>query len=470
MVSYYPSYAVYNDPDMKSRSNIISFNDSSPNAILNISEVQCKDDGQYQCIVGYMNSHGIEIGTQTETSVYIQVMADIPEFTIQPANTTLEEYSAVNLSCSANVGRPGGKVTIWKQSHISDERIQLGNSSSSVTDTGNCSDYANLLITYNLSRSDHGFIFGCTSKNKHTNDPAPSKEVGPRTILYGPSKISFELRPNKTNYYVTDVIKLTCNSDGNPKPTFRWKFNSTDIMENRKYTFLSENATVQFTIQYLNESGNYQCYVENFVNEKYMNKSEYVALIVVEPSTTPQPIATESCVEDTCSFMETCYTNDDTAVCSLHIWKLISFVFITLSLILGMATLSLCLLLRIRKRRIGYINGGLQMSNNKFEDFGGYADPKDVKRPYTHVVEENEGRDNPYADPLDIKTVYTSVQKSAASPIDSSRPESTTTPQSLLNPQGPENISSNTDSSSPGNDSHSDNIPKPPNVYDDAWV
>ena len=110
-------------------------------------------------------------------------MADIPEFSIHPRNTTLEEYSAVNLSCSANVGRPGGVVTIWKRSYISDERIQVGNSSSSVTDNGNCSVYANLLITYNLSRSDNGFIFGCTSKNKHTNDPAPSNKVGPRTIL-----------------------------------------------------------------------------------------------------------------------------------------------------------------------------------------------------------------------------------------------------------------------------------------------
>ena len=177
----------------------------------------------------------------------------------------------------------------------------------------------------------------------------------------GPSNISFKMWPNKTNYYVNDVINLSCISGGNPQPTFRWKFNSTDIMENRKYTFFNGNATVNFTIQYLNESGNYQCYVENFVNEKYMSRNDSVTLIVEEPRTPPQPIATESCVEDTCSFMETCYTNDDTAVCSLHIWKLISLVFITLSLILGMATLSLCLLLRIRKRRIGYINGGLQM-------------------------------------------------------------------------------------------------------------
>ena len=110
-------------------------------------------------------------------------MADIPAFSIQPANTTLEEYSSVNLSCSANVGRNGGMVTIWKQSNMSVERIQLGNSSSSVTDNGNCFVYANLLITYNLSRSDHGFVFGCTSKNRYTKDPAPSNEVGPRNIL-----------------------------------------------------------------------------------------------------------------------------------------------------------------------------------------------------------------------------------------------------------------------------------------------
>ena len=87
---------------------------------------------------------------------------------------------------------------------------------------------------------------------------------------------------------------------------------------------------------------------------------------------------------------------------------------------------------------------------------------------FRHVVEENGGRDNPYADPLDMKTFYTSVQKSTADALDSPHPESsssTTTPQSLLNPQGPENISSNTDSSSPENESHSDSIQKPPNVY-----
>ena len=113
-----------------------------------------------------------------------QVMAEIPEFSIQPPSTTLQEYTAVNLSCSANVGRPGGMVTIWKQSISSDVQFQLGNSSSSVIiDNGNCSAYANLVITYNLKRTDHGFIFGCTSKNRLTPESAPSTDVGPKSIL-----------------------------------------------------------------------------------------------------------------------------------------------------------------------------------------------------------------------------------------------------------------------------------------------
>ena len=72
IIEYYLSYAVYLDPDMKNRSNCISFDDSSPSAILNISEVQCKDDGQYRCFVEYINSKGNGIRTSTETNVYIQ--------------------------------------------------------------------------------------------------------------------------------------------------------------------------------------------------------------------------------------------------------------------------------------------------------------------------------------------------------------------------------------------------------------
>ena len=111
-------------------------------------------------------------------------MAEIPEFSIKPAKTTLKENTAVNLSCSANVGRPGGMVAIWKQSISSDVQFQLGNSSSSVIiDNGHCSAHANLLITYNLNRSEDGFIFGCTSKKQTHTRSCTNTDVGPRSIL-----------------------------------------------------------------------------------------------------------------------------------------------------------------------------------------------------------------------------------------------------------------------------------------------
>ena len=70
--SYYPSGAVYLDLDMQTRSSSITFSDSSPSAILNISEVQCKDNGHYKCTVEYVNSNNKRMKTSTETSVYIQ--------------------------------------------------------------------------------------------------------------------------------------------------------------------------------------------------------------------------------------------------------------------------------------------------------------------------------------------------------------------------------------------------------------
>ena len=70
--SYYPSRVVYLDPDMQTRSSSITFSETSPRAILNISEVQCKDNGQYKCTVEYVNSNNKGMETSTETSVNIQ--------------------------------------------------------------------------------------------------------------------------------------------------------------------------------------------------------------------------------------------------------------------------------------------------------------------------------------------------------------------------------------------------------------
>ena len=62
------------DPDLKNRSNSRAFDESSSTrVILNISEVQCKDDGQYRCTVDHVDlNSGTGLKTCTNTTVYIQ--------------------------------------------------------------------------------------------------------------------------------------------------------------------------------------------------------------------------------------------------------------------------------------------------------------------------------------------------------------------------------------------------------------
>lgn len=71
-IIFYQSRVVFVDPDLKNRSNSTAIDESSSTSVIvNISEVQCKDDGQYRCIVDHVdNGNGLK--TSTNTTVYIQ--------------------------------------------------------------------------------------------------------------------------------------------------------------------------------------------------------------------------------------------------------------------------------------------------------------------------------------------------------------------------------------------------------------
>ena len=62
---------IYYDQALKDRSSSTTFDDISTSVILNISKVQCKDNGQYSCTVKY-KSNDILIKVSTSTSVNIQ--------------------------------------------------------------------------------------------------------------------------------------------------------------------------------------------------------------------------------------------------------------------------------------------------------------------------------------------------------------------------------------------------------------
>lgn len=69
LVKYYFKAVVYNDCDLENRSNSITFDDNSNSAILNISEVQCRDNGNYRCDIEYVAPSGKHISIITAVNI-----------------------------------------------------------------------------------------------------------------------------------------------------------------------------------------------------------------------------------------------------------------------------------------------------------------------------------------------------------------------------------------------------------------
>lgn len=96
-------------------------------------------------------------------------------FSMHP-NTSLEEYDGVNLSCVANVGHPGGWLTIIR---LDSPNVQLGNGSFFDIKTENCSSMAHLSVHYSLSQRDLGANFRCYLQNNQSLH----KDFGPINLF-----------------------------------------------------------------------------------------------------------------------------------------------------------------------------------------------------------------------------------------------------------------------------------------------
>ncbi|XP_059165308.1 uncharacterized protein LOC131947924 [Physella acuta] len=73
-----------------------------------ISNVNCSDEGNYHCIVHNLFSTG---SNQTQ-ALYIKVPPKLPVLTSVPR--TVIEGSSINVTCKANLGRPGKGTIRWE--------------------------------------------------------------------------------------------------------------------------------------------------------------------------------------------------------------------------------------------------------------------------------------------------------------------------------------------------------------------
>lgn len=409
-----------------SNRSILIYNGSTSAALI-INDVQCEDDGRYQCLVEYKDVF-IKQAT-SETTVFLQVGAEQPTNFELYKNGTLKEKDAVFLSCSANVGNPGGFVAIWKLKKLSNQLIFLNKSSEVREKTENCTAIANFNMTYRVSRDDNGAIFRCTSQNRQTQEPAPYNDTAAIDVQYGPSNVTIESPSSHLDLRTGTNVNLTCISDGNPTPTFKWKFNSSNVLIGERHSFTPDNRTLILKNIIFNDSGIYSCFASNLVDGEIREMSSNISLNVNEDQTSDVDTLPATCDKIQCQTSEICSVVNGIAVCKVNHWFFVTIVFIFLTLVFMVTTIVCFRRNRLNNSSINF-NGALKSSDHSKSktndyDFDGYSDPKDVTK-LCQNTEKSESENVTYADPVDNQ--YASVQKNSTEPS------------------------------------------KPPNVYDGAWV
>ncbi|XP_062583675.1 uncharacterized protein LOC134245401 isoform X2 [Saccostrea cucullata] len=413
---------------LSNRSNLINPINGSTSFVLVINDVMCEDDGQYQCLVKYIDGV-IAKQARNETTVFLQVGAEQPTNFELYKNDTLKEKDAVFLSCSANVGNPGGFVAIWKLNKLSNQLVLLNRSSEVNEKTDNCTAIANFNITYRVSRDDNGAIFRCISQNRQTQEPAPHKDTEAIDVQYGPYNVTIESPSSDQDLRTGANVNLTCISDGNPTPTFKWKFNSSNVFIDKRHSLTPDNRTLILKNMIFNDSGIYSCFVSNVVDKEMREISSNVSLKVNEEQIGVVETLPATCDKIQCQTSEICSVVNGIADCKVNHWFFVTIVFIFLTLLFMVTTIVGVRRNRLNNSSINF-NGALKSSDHSKSktndyDFDGYSDPKDVTK-LCQNTEKSESENVTYADPVDNQ--YASVQKNSTEPS------------------------------------------KPPNVYDGAWV
>lgn len=88
----------------------------------------------------------------------------------------LDEKQSISILCSANVGSPLGNIKIWKISQYNDTPVLLHESEATTNETGKCTEFIDVHITYTVTRVDNGALFRCSSQNNMTQSPGPYKD------------------------------------------------------------------------------------------------------------------------------------------------------------------------------------------------------------------------------------------------------------------------------------------------------
>lgn len=143
---------------------------------------------------------------------------------------------------------------------------------------------------------------------------------------------------------------MECKSEGNPNPSYTWKYNLQDLLSDGKYSFSADKSELSITITNITDTGNYQCMASINFKRQLFTSSSSVTLTVQEKSNGAYMFELEkTCIEISCSTVQNCVVQNGRAFCSVNIWIVIAILFIIITFILCATTLSFILLSRTQR-------------------------------------------------------------------------------------------------------------------------
>ncbi|XP_048773181.1 cell adhesion molecule 3-like isoform X2 [Ostrea edulis] len=272
--------------------DVMSNDNTTFNVVMRVRNVECADEDSYRCSVTfYSPTNGQSVPT-AGTSLTVQAPAEKPYEVPVPVPDNIEEGMNVKFTCTANVGKPPGKIKWWRYRNGIVAPQSMGESSENPqVQPKVCVYNVTSSIQHNMSSDDDQSVWRCSVDNELlTTQPDQNKpnQESQRVDVYYKVRVPTITRnpdPGDMQFAVGSSVTLTCVAQGNPRPgihvdknanKYVWTFQASPGENTTELP--STNGVLTLNNLQESETGTYTCTAFNGFNGKSFNASKDTSL------------------------------------------------------------------------------------------------------------------------------------------------------------------------------------------------
>ncbi|KAK3107207.1 hypothetical protein FSP39_009423 [Pinctada imbricata] len=293
----------------QNRSTLTNPSSSSLTAILSVNTIQCDDEGLYRCKYTYLDTTGVKT-MHRDVSLDTSAPGDTPytKPTMSKTAGTIEEGDSITFTCTANVGKPMGRIRWWKyrSSVNSASEIVAPSPSPPAVVPGVCEYNVTSTMTTQLTKDDNNARIRCSVDQDLIPGSTPENKAFMETeainVFYRVGVPTIIKNPNSNEYQVGEnLLDLTCSVEGNPNPAtstdknvnnFTWHYKSSDgdnetmATDVNNVVLINGGRTIRISSLIEDQAGIYICQAQNGFNNQVFTEKTQVQVTIVKTTTT----------------------------------------------------------------------------------------------------------------------------------------------------------------------------------------